>query len=156
MAHRHPLSVPLLGMWLFLVVLSTSIFQLLEAQNELGEALNLNGDLIHDLWDESVVSICSDGNEALNAMFASVPFGSSKTLIDHQMLKFDRTHTGFDEDFRPPTLRCEHPSQVPPSDPIPVTIPGGMKRIGDQQTEDEKPSKRAKIQVIVRKKAGGA
>ncbi|KAJ7885633.1 hypothetical protein B0H13DRAFT_1889491 [Mycena leptocephala] len=127
----------------------SALFQLLAAQNELGEALNLNGDLIHDLEDESVVSIRSDGNEALNAMFASVSFGSSKMPIDQQMLKFNRTHTVFDEDFRPTMFRREHPSQVPPSDPIPVTIPGGTKRIGDQLTEDEKPSKRAKTEVIV-------
>lgn len=132
----------------------SALFQLLAAQNELGEALNLNGDLIHDLCDDSVVSIRSDGNAALNAMFASVSFSSSKTSIDQQMLKFNRTHTIFDEDFRPPTFRREHPSQVPPSDPIPVTIPSGMKRIGDQLTGDEKPFKRAKTEVIVRKKAG--
>jgi hypothetical protein len=71
--------------------------------------------------------------------------------INQQMLKFNRTHTVFDEDFRPTTFRREDPSQVPSSDPI----PGGTKRIGDQLTEDEKPSKRAKTEVIVRKKAGG-
>jgi hypothetical protein len=88
-------------------------------------------------------------------MFASVSFGSSKTPIDQQMLEFNRIHTVFDEDLRSPTFRREHPSQVSPSDPIPVTIPGGMKWIGHQLTEDEKPSKRAKTEVIVRKKAGG-
>jgi hypothetical protein len=71
------------------------------------------------------------------------------------MLKFNRTHTVFDEDFGPTTFRRENPSQVPSSDLIPVTIPGGTKRIGDQLTEDEKPFKRAKTEVIVRKKAGG-
>jgi hypothetical protein len=35
-----------------------------------------------------------------------------------------------------------------------VTISGGMKRIGDQLTEDEKPSKQAKTEVIVRRVGG--
>jgi hypothetical protein len=56
----------------------SALFQLLAAQNELGEALYLNGDLIHDLWDESVVSIRSDGNEVHNAMFASVSFAVAR------------------------------------------------------------------------------
>ncbi|KAJ7874419.1 hypothetical protein B0H13DRAFT_1894521 [Mycena leptocephala] len=88
-------------------------------------------------------------------MLASVSFSSSKTPIDQQMLKFNHIHTVFDEDFCPPMFCREHPSQVPASNPIPVTIPGRMKRIGDQLTKDKKLSKWAKTEVIARKKAGG-
>ncbi|KAJ7810907.1 hypothetical protein B0H14DRAFT_2606979 [Mycena olivaceomarginata] len=90
------------------------LLQILAVQHELGEPLNLNGDLIDNLKDESV------------------------------MLAFKRDHTMFDEELRPPLLRRDWPSYFPPTKPIPVQIKGTLKRKGDVVVDEEKPPKHAK------------
>ncbi|KAJ7656170.1 hypothetical protein DFH06DRAFT_1132652 [Mycena polygramma] len=124
----------------------SALFQLLAIQHELGEPLNLNGDLISDLWDESIVPNRMDGTAALNAMFTSITL-KAKIPVDEQMLKFNRDHTIYDKDFRPPTFRRILPSNDPPRAPIPVVLPVELKWAGSPLTEDEQPPKRQRQQT---------
>ncbi|KAJ7604281.1 hypothetical protein DFH06DRAFT_1151258 [Mycena polygramma] len=119
----------------------SALFQLLAIQHELGEPLNLNGDLISDLWEESVVPDRMDGTAALTAMFGSTAL-KANIPVDQQMLRFNRDHTIYDRDFRPPSFRRMLPSIRPPRAPIAVVLPGELKRAGSPLSEDEKPPKR--------------
>ncbi|KAJ7318307.1 hypothetical protein DFH08DRAFT_819914 [Mycena albidolilacea] len=121
------------------------ILQILAVQRELGEPLNLNGDLIEDLKDESVVACLADGEEALNAMFSAITSQSMRSDdLVQQMLAFKRDHTIFDDELRPPLFRRDRPSYFPPTKPIPVQIKGALKRMGNAGVDEEKPPKRAK------------
>ncbi|KAJ7240717.1 hypothetical protein C8J57DRAFT_1527386 [Mycena rebaudengoi] len=105
------------------------LFQLLAVQQELGEPLDLNGDLIEDLKDDSVVACWPDGDAALNAMFSAIPTTSTKSgVLFQQMLAFKRDHTIFDKEFRPPTFRRDRRSRFHPTDPIPVVVNDTSKR----------------------------
>ncbi|KAJ7608527.1 hypothetical protein DFH06DRAFT_1148902 [Mycena polygramma] len=119
----------------------SALFQLLAIQHELGEPLNLNGDLISDLWEDSVVPDRMDGTAALTAMFGSTAL-KANIPVDQQMLRFNRDHTIYDRDFRPPSFRHILPSIRPPRAPIAVVLPGELKRVGSPLSEDEKPLKR--------------
>ncbi|KAJ7653718.1 hypothetical protein DFH06DRAFT_1133850 [Mycena polygramma] len=119
----------------------SALFQLLAIQHELGEPLNLNGDLISDLWEESVVPDRMDGMAALTAMFGSIAL-KANIPVDQQMLRFNRDHTIYDRDFRPPSFRRMLPSIRPPRMPITVVLPGKLKRAGSPLSKDEKPPKR--------------
>ncbi|KAJ6504349.1 hypothetical protein C8R47DRAFT_1210419 [Mycena vitilis] len=119
----------------------SALFQLLAIQHELGEPLNLNGDLISDLWEQSVVPVRMDGTAALTAMFGSMGL-EVDTPVDQQMLRFNREHTVYDRDYRPPSFKRELPSINPPRAPIAVVLPGRLKRAGSPLSEDEKPPKR--------------
>ncbi|KAJ7486717.1 hypothetical protein FB451DRAFT_1534719 [Mycena latifolia] len=117
------------------------LLQLLAIQTELGEPLNLNGDLVADLRDRAVVACSSDGVEALQAMFTAVPL-SAKTVsvaLKH-MLQFNRAHTVYDTDFRPPMYRRDSPSYSESTEAIPILV----KRRGDEEMSEERPKKRAK------------
>jgi hypothetical protein len=121
------------------------LLQILAVQHELGEPLNLNGDLIEDLKDESVVACLADGEEALNAMFSAITSQSMRSDdLVQQMLAFKRDHTIFDEELRPPLFRRDRPSYFPPTKPIPVQIKGALKRKGNAGVDEEKPPKHAK------------
>ncbi|KAJ6530713.1 hypothetical protein B0H19DRAFT_1327962 [Mycena capillaripes] len=133
----------------------SALFQLLAVQNELGEPLNLNGDLISDLADKSVVPYRSDGQDGLDAMFTPVAFSSTRNVpIETLMLRFRREHTIFDKAFRPHMFRRERPSHFPPTDPISVKVPEVLKREGDQLVDDERPAKRTKIEKRGKTKGG--
>ncbi|KAJ6565207.1 hypothetical protein DFH09DRAFT_1081864 [Mycena vulgaris] len=97
------------------------LLQFLAVQHELGESLNLNGDLVEDLKDESVVACLPDGDKALNAMFSAIPSTSTRSgVLVRQMLAFKRDHTIFDEELRPPFFQRDRPSHFPPTALIPV------------------------------------
>ncbi|KAJ7443126.1 hypothetical protein FB451DRAFT_1568739 [Mycena latifolia] len=82
------------------------LFQILGIQQELGEELNLNGDLIHELVDGSVVPCQHDGALALERMFAAIPLPSAKSaVLVKRMLRFNTAHSIFDPTLRPPTYR---------------------------------------------------
>jgi hypothetical protein len=131
------------------------LLQLLAVQHELGEPLNLNGDLLHDLLDDSVVPCPTGGNEALNAMFASLPSTSTKSaVLVKQMLIFKRNHTIFDDELRPPAFRRDRPSHFPPKDAIPVAVNGALKHKGAAEVEDAKPEKQVESSQAERKGKG--
>jgi hypothetical protein len=134
------------------------LLQLLAIQHELGEPLNLNGDLIEDLKDESVVACVPDGTEALNAMFSAITKSTStrSDILVQQMLAFKRDHTIFDEELRPPLFRRDRPSYLPPTERIPVEIKGTLKRKGGDELDEEKPTKRAKPGPKKAHKGGGS
>ncbi|KAJ6543451.1 hypothetical protein DFH09DRAFT_1088886 [Mycena vulgaris] len=111
---------------------SSVLLQFLAVQHELGESLNLNGDLVEDLKDESVVACLPDGDKALNAMFSAIPSTSTRSGV----------------------LR-DRPSHFLPTAPIPVEVKGALKRKGDDQVNDEKPAKRAKPGPKKERKSGG-
>lgn len=145
------------------------LFQLLAVQHELREPLNLNGDLVHDVLDESVVRYRSDGDAALVAMFAAVsnPNRVPGASTSQKISNLNRDHTIFDKTFRPPTFRRDRPSHFMPteaipatalSEAIPTTVPGKLKRNVAQPAEGTKGKKRAKTEMkekksVVQKKA---
>ncbi|KAJ7483763.1 hypothetical protein B0H11DRAFT_2231915 [Mycena galericulata] len=117
------------------------LLQLLAVQRELGEALNLNGDIVEDLITGRVVRCPSDGPAALAAMFAAIPLTSVQSgILTQRMLKFNADHATYDRDYRPPTYRRDDPSIFKPTAAIPVLL----KREGSAEIEGEKPAKRAK------------
>lgn len=133
----------------------SALFQLFAVQSELGEPLNLNGDLISDLADKCVVTYRSDGQDGLDAMFTPVAFSSTRNVpIETLMRRFRREHTIFNKAFRPPMFRRERPSHFLLADPIPVTVPDVLKREGDQLVDDERPAKQTKIEKRGKKKGG--
>ncbi|KAJ7804466.1 hypothetical protein B0H14DRAFT_2612254, partial [Mycena olivaceomarginata] len=82
------------------------LLQLLAFQNELREPLNLNGDILDDLITGRVVSYLSDGPRALAVMFGATPLRKGTTgEVTAQMLRFNKAHTIYDPEFRPPTFR---------------------------------------------------
>ncbi|KAJ6595534.1 hypothetical protein DFH09DRAFT_1072508 [Mycena vulgaris] len=101
------------------------LLQLLAVQHKLKEPLDLNGDLIEDLLDNSVVPCRSDGDDAFNVMFAALESSPAESgVLVQQMLKFKRDHTVFDEEFQPPTFRRDRPSHIQPNIAIPVVVGG--------------------------------
>ncbi|KAJ7760231.1 hypothetical protein DFH07DRAFT_771856 [Mycena maculata] len=52
---------------------STALLQLLVVQNNLGELLNLNGDILNDILDCRVTRRRNDGKDTVAAMFAAIP-----------------------------------------------------------------------------------
>ncbi|KAJ6546272.1 hypothetical protein DFH09DRAFT_1087906 [Mycena vulgaris] len=101
------------------------LLQLLAVQHKLKEPLDLNGDLIEDLLDNSVVPGRSDGDDAFNVMFAALESSPAESgVLVQQMLKFKRDHTVFDEEFQPRTFRRDRPSHIQPNIAIPVVVGG--------------------------------
>ncbi|KAJ7283204.1 hypothetical protein C8J57DRAFT_1675521 [Mycena rebaudengoi] len=132
------------------------LFQLLAVQHELGEPLDLNGDLIEDLKDDNVVVCWPDGDAALNAMFSAIPTTSTKSgVLVQQLLAFKRDHTIFDKEFRPPTFRRDRPSHFPPTVPIPVVVNDTSKRKKNEEVDAEKPAKRVKVDPKKARKGSG-
>ncbi|KAJ6473956.1 hypothetical protein DFH09DRAFT_1109732 [Mycena vulgaris] len=115
----------------------------LAVQNELSELLNLNGDLLADLRDHSVVAWPTGGIQGLHAMFAAIPLASTKSsVLVTYMLKFKRgAHAISDPNFRPLTFHRGDPSFFPSCEAIPVVV----KRRGDDGIDDERPGKRVKL-----------
>ncbi|KAJ7207423.1 hypothetical protein GGX14DRAFT_396255 [Mycena pura] len=110
-------------------------------QRELGEALNLNGDVLQDLLTGRIVPRPFDGPEALLVMFKAcmIADGSSVSATT-RMLKFNEAHVIYDQDYSEPTFRRLAPSIFQPS----AAIPAVLKRNGDENIVNEKPAKRTK------------
>ncbi|KAJ6479592.1 hypothetical protein C8R45DRAFT_933403 [Mycena sanguinolenta] len=105
----------------------SALLQMLAIQKELGEPLNLNGDMVDDL----LMRRCgNDGHMALNEMFAVTELPDVKT------------HAIYDPDFRPLIYFREAPSMASPTKPVPVVL----KRKADAEAEvdGEKEPKRRK------------
>ncbi|KAF8142419.1 hypothetical protein K438DRAFT_1784824 [Mycena galopus ATCC 62051] len=121
----------------------SALLQILAVQYEIGEPLDLNGDILMDFFADRVVPCPTDGPKALEAMFAATPFpevntGSNDLL--KQMLIFNKAHAFYDPHFRPPTFRRAGESIVTPTTPMPVLL----KRKADVEIEGEKSTKRPK------------
>ncbi|KAJ6570832.1 hypothetical protein DFH09DRAFT_1277476 [Mycena vulgaris] len=88
------------------MAVGSALLQLLAVQNKLDEPLNLNGDLLADLRDRSVVACPTGGIQGFNTMFSAILLASTKSgvLVKH-MLKFNRAHALYDKEFRPPDRR---------------------------------------------------
>ncbi|KAJ7671727.1 hypothetical protein B0H17DRAFT_1141498 [Mycena rosella] len=121
------------------------LLQLLAIQMELGKLLNLNGDLLVDLRDRAVTPCPTDGATALEAMFGAIRVPSGKAAICFkQMMEFNRDHTIYDAQFRPPTFHRDDPSFSAPTEAIPVIV----KRPGELKIKGERPKKRAKAGIL--------
>jgi hypothetical protein len=94
--------------------------------------VNLNGNLLEDLVDDSVQVAClPDRSEALNAMFSAIPSASTKSAdLVQQMLTFNCDHTIFDKELRPLIFGHDRPSHSPPSATVPV-VQGALKHKGE-------------------------
>ncbi|KAJ6552681.1 hypothetical protein DFH09DRAFT_1085851 [Mycena vulgaris] len=96
--------------------IGSALLQLLAIQQQFGEPVNLNGDLLSDLLDGCIVQCTSDGNEGLVAMFTAIPL-PNRVLKTHalakRMLKFN-TRTIYEPDYQPPTIRRDEPSRTGP------------------------------------------
>ncbi|KAJ6537048.1 hypothetical protein B0H19DRAFT_1079425 [Mycena capillaripes] len=122
MGHDALLSITQQECGVWVMGVGSVLFQL-AVQHELGEPLNLNGDLFEDLKDESLISCRPDGDAALNAMFTAIPSNSTKSgILAQQMLRFKRDHTIFDPELRPPLFRRDRPSHFSPTKSIPVAV----------------------------------
>ncbi|KAJ6461119.1 hypothetical protein DFH09DRAFT_1114427 [Mycena vulgaris] len=101
----------------------SALLQLLAIQQQLGEPVNLNGDLLGDLLYGRIVQCPSDGNEGLVAMFSVIPL-PNQVLKTHalakRMLNFNNAHTIYDPDYRPPTFRRDEPSRTATTADIPL------------------------------------
>ncbi|KAF8207932.1 hypothetical protein K438DRAFT_1755326 [Mycena galopus ATCC 62051] len=119
------------------------LFQLLAVQHELGEPLNLNGDLIEDLKDDSVVACRPDGDEALNAMFSAIPTTSTESnpipVVVKGVLKRKKNEE----------IKAEKPAKRAKPEPKKerkrgATRRGATKRKAHDEIDDEKPTKGAR------------
>ncbi|KAJ7214912.1 hypothetical protein GGX14DRAFT_392181 [Mycena pura] len=139
--HMHLVHVPEPELQRRLLGVGSALLQLLAVQRELGEALNLNGDVLQDLLTGRVVPRSFDGPEALLVMFKAcmIADGSSVSATT-RMLKFNEAHVICDQDYSEPTFRRLAPSIFQPSAAIPVVL----KRNGDENIVNEKPAKRTK------------
>ncbi|KAJ7708405.1 hypothetical protein B0H16DRAFT_1481366 [Mycena metata] len=115
-------------------------------QHELKEPLNLNGDLVNDLWDNSVITCGSDGKAALQAMYAAVNDGVLPGANESQKMSrfFDR-HTIFDSHWRPPLYRRVRNSQFASTEAV-VTVSTVSKRKAEEQLDSLKGPKRSKLE----------
>ncbi|KAJ7200102.1 hypothetical protein GGX14DRAFT_400792 [Mycena pura] len=100
---------------------------LLEIQDQLGEPLNLNGDLLKDLIDGSIRPVPAEGVDALVAMLAQAGLrkrGAREKWTVEQFEKIGRKfyadHAIFDPDIRPATFERIQPSNNEPSLAKPV------------------------------------
>ncbi|KAJ7131757.1 hypothetical protein C8R43DRAFT_956965 [Mycena crocata] len=118
----------------------SALLQLLAVQIELEEPLNLNGDLISDLRDRTVVPCPTDGDKALEAMFVAAPGVNSSNLAAwlKKMLRFKKAHTIFDQEFCPPTFRREYPPQSAPT----LAIPVALNEVQAEKTAEQRALKR--------------
>ncbi|KAJ7203109.1 hypothetical protein GGX14DRAFT_570368 [Mycena pura] len=131
------------------------LLQLLEIQDQLGEPLNLNGDMLKDLIDGSVRPVPAEGVDALVAMLAQAGLrkrGAREKWTEEQFEKIGRKfyadHSIFDPDIRPPTFERIRPSNNEPSLAQPVEEPLRSKRERKNAgTELQKARKRAKISL---------
>jgi hypothetical protein len=116
----------------------------LAIQLQLGEPLNLNGDLLDDLLDERVVHCANDGEEGLAALMGVV---SGLDMAVERMAKFRSEHAIWDDEYRPRTYRRIEQSRFETTASIPVVLK--RKRASDQsgETAGEPAAKRAKNQA---------
>ncbi|KAJ7198962.1 hypothetical protein GGX14DRAFT_401590 [Mycena pura] len=147
--HMHLVHVPEPELQRRLLGVGSALLQLLAVQRELGEALNLNGDVLQDLLTGRIVPRSFDGPEALLVMFKAcmIADGSSVSATT-RMLKFNEAHDIYDQDYSEPTFRRLAPSIFQPSAAIPVVL----KRNGDENIVNEKPAKRTKTTKTQQKK----
>ena len=135
--HMHLVHVPEPELQRRLLGVGSALLQLLAVQRELGEALNLNGDVLQDLLTGRIVPRSFDGPEALLVMFRAcmIADGSSVSATT-RMLNFNEAHVIYDQDYSEPTFRRLAPSIFQPSTAIPVVL----KRNGGENIVNEKPA----------------
>ncbi|KAJ7729595.1 hypothetical protein B0H16DRAFT_1469979 [Mycena metata] len=113
--------------------IGSALLHFLVVQHELKEPLNLNGDLVNDLWDNSVITCGGDGKAALQAMPYSV---------------WSRTRSS--THWRPPLYRRLRNSQFASTEAIAVTV---SKHKAEEQLEGLKEPKRSKLEEPKKVKA---
>ncbi|KAK7012607.1 hypothetical protein R3P38DRAFT_3586804 [Favolaschia claudopus] len=119
----------------------SALLQILVVQHELGEPLNLNGDLLDDLLSRKIIASTFDGVPVLK-LIMSCAMGqiTNATTSVEKFAKFEREFTVYDEKYRPPTFRRIADSTVKPTPPITVTV----KRAAEDEIEDEPSPTRVK------------
>ncbi|KAJ7872681.1 hypothetical protein B0H14DRAFT_2570183 [Mycena olivaceomarginata] len=81
------------------------------------------------------------GCRALAVMFGATPLRKGTTgEVTAQMIRFNKAHTIYDPEFRPPTFRREDPSIFTPTTAIPVIL--ALKRKGSEDIEGEKSARK--------------
>ncbi|KAK7000872.1 hypothetical protein R3P38DRAFT_2560262, partial [Favolaschia claudopus] len=119
----------------------SALLQILVVQHELGEPLNLNGDLLDDLLSQKVIASTFDGVPVLHLiMTCAIGQITNATTSVEKFAKFEREFTMYDENYRPPTFRRIADSTVKPTPPITVIV----KRAAEDEIEDEPSPKRVK------------
>ncbi|KAJ6479615.1 hypothetical protein C8R45DRAFT_933424 [Mycena sanguinolenta] len=121
----------------------SALLQMLAVQKELGEPLNLNGDMVDDLLMRRVIRCGNDGHMALNEMFSVTQLPDVKTgELPRELLAFRNAHTIYDPDFRPLIYFREAPSMASPKKPVPVVLK--RKAGAEAEVEGKKEPKRRK------------
>ncbi|KAJ7099139.1 hypothetical protein C8R44DRAFT_747825 [Mycena epipterygia] len=121
------------------IAVGSALLQVLAIQEQLGEPLNLNGDILNDLLDGRIVARTSDGAEGLRAMLLGSGNWANR-MMDLNTSKFNHAHSIYDPDYRPSLYRREDPSRFPATEAIPVVV----KRKADKELEGHNPQKRGK------------
>ncbi|KAK7040023.1 hypothetical protein R3P38DRAFT_3350044 [Favolaschia claudopus] len=119
----------------------SALLQILVVQHELGEPLNLNGDLLDDLINGRIVA-CEDDAESVLNLIMTCALGQiteAQTSLE-KFIKFKREFTVYDETYRPPSFRRIAESTSQPSAPMLVTV----KRGAEEEIEDVPEAKRKK------------
>ncbi|KAF8142672.1 hypothetical protein K438DRAFT_1784474 [Mycena galopus ATCC 62051] len=120
----------------------SALLQILAVQKEIGEPLNLNGDMLDDLLEDRIVRCPNDSDRALEVMFSATQLPDVKSgEMLQRLLKFKNAHAIYDPQFRPPIFSREAPSMVPSTAPIHVVL----KRKKEGKVENEKAAKRRKV-----------
>ncbi|KAK7007185.1 hypothetical protein R3P38DRAFT_2378282, partial [Favolaschia claudopus] len=119
----------------------SALLQILVVQHELGEPLNLNGDLLDDLLSRKIIAPTFDGVPVLHLIMTCAigQITNTSTSVE-KFAKFEREFTIYDENYRPPTFRRIADSTAMPTPPITVTV----KRAAEDEIEDEPSPKRVK------------
>ncbi|KAJ7933233.1 hypothetical protein B0H13DRAFT_1856266 [Mycena leptocephala] len=116
--------------------------QILAVQKEIGESLNLNGDILEDLLKDRGVSRPNYADRTLDVMFSSTQLPDVKSgEMLQRLLKLKKAHAFYNPEFRPPVFARKVPSMAPPTAPIHVVL----KRKTDGKGEDEQPAKRQNV-----------
>ncbi|KAK7050742.1 hypothetical protein R3P38DRAFT_2764006 [Favolaschia claudopus] len=119
----------------------SALLQILVVQHELGEPLNLNGDLLEDLLSRKIIASTFDGVPVLRLiMTCAMGQITNATTSVEKFAKFEREFTIYDENYRPPTFRRVEDSTTKPTPPITVTV----KRAAEDEIEDKPSPKRVK------------
>ncbi|KAJ7209187.1 hypothetical protein GGX14DRAFT_395298 [Mycena pura] len=103
-----------------------ALLQILAAQVDLEELLNLNGDFLEELKNHRVASRVLDYEATLAAMWQSCTTASTCDVLQTQKahLLFQRKHIDYDASNQPPAFYPLLPAQSPamPRPPIPVVV----------------------------------
>ncbi|KAJ7210895.1 hypothetical protein GGX14DRAFT_394514 [Mycena pura] len=130
-----------------------ALLQILVAQVDLEEPLNLNGDFLEELKNRRIASCVLDYEATLAAMWQSCTTASTCDVLQTQKahLLFQRKHIDYDASNQPPAFYRLLPAQSPatPRPPIPVVV----KQRAETEHPDVPPPQRSRPTSRLKRKS---